>query len=162
MIWFSGVGAARRSVRKTTEPADSKSQIFHLLRLERQHARTTQTTLLGNLGRKKRYGNRSKVVENFITSARCRPFACMKLNCNSPSGVRAIYSEDDTRAGNIKKRLKEACGSDVKRQVVEFMYETASIKKRSKMQRTLAGHARVHTRKDAHFLFTSNKNVVLF
>lgn len=60
----------------------------------------------------------------------------MKLNCNSPSGIRAIYSEDDTRAGNIKKRLEEACGSDVKRQVVEFMYETVSVRKRSNMQRT--------------------------
>lgn len=77
----------------------------------------------------------------------------MKVNCNSPSGVRAIYSEDDTRPGNIKKRLKEVCGKDVKRQVVEFMYESVSIKKGSKMQRMLAGQAHAHTRKDAHFLF---------
>lgn len=67
----------------------------------------------------------------------------MKLNRSSPSGGGAIYSEDDTRAGNIKKRLEEACGRDVERQVVEFMYETVSIK-----QRTLAGHTRVHTHKD--------------
>lgn len=77
----------------------------------------------------------------------------MKVNCNSPSGVRAIYSEDDTRPGNIKKRLKEVCGRDVKRQVVEFMYESVSIKKDSEMQRMLAGQVHAHTRKDAHFLF---------
>lgn len=66
----------------------------------------------------------------------------MKQNCNSPSGIRAIYSGDDTWAGNIKNRLKEASGSDVKRQVVEFMYETVSIKKEgSKIQRTLVGYA---------------------
>lgn len=76
----------------------------------------------------------------------------MEQKCNSPSGFRAIYSGDDTWAGNIKKRLKEACGSDVKRQVVEFMYETVSIKGEGlKMQRTLVRHACVQTRKEAFY-----------
>ena len=36
-----------------------------------------------------------------------------------------IYSGDDTWADNIKKTLKEACGDDDKRQVVDFMQEKA-------------------------------------
>lgn len=102
-----------------------------------------RATLWGNMGKKKkRQENWSKAVEIFITLARGRPLACMKQNCNSPSGIRAIYSGDDTWAGNIKNRLKEASGSDVKRQVVEFMYETVSVKKEgSKIQRTLVGYA---------------------
>lgn len=40
---------------------------------------------------------------------------------NSPSGPRDIYSGDDTLAGNIKKALKEACGTAVKSQVADFM-----------------------------------------
>lgn len=129
-------------------PTDRKSQFIHLLRLEHQHVSAMQTTLSGNPGKRKRCENWSEAVAIFIRFARVGPSACMKQNCSSPGGVGAIYSGDDTWAGNIKKCLKEASGSDVKRQVVEFMYETVSIKKEgSKMQRTLVGHACVETRK---------------
>lgn len=40
-----------------------------------------------------------------------------EIGWNSPSGHRAIYSGDD----NMEKPPKEACGDDVKRQVVDFM-----------------------------------------
>ena len=148
-------------MRKTTEPADSKSHIFQLLRLERQRARTTQQHS-GELGPKKRYKNWSKAVENVITSARCRPFACMKLNCNSPSGVGTIYSEDDTRAGNIKKRLEEACGSDVKRQVVEFMQKLSLLRRAQKCRGHLQGTRMSIDGSMNISCLTSNQNVVLF
>lgn len=109
--------------------------MIHLLRLQNI---LTLESLSGKLGKKKRSENWLKAVENVITFARSRPFACMEQKCNSPSGFRAIYSGDDTWAGNIKKCLKEACGSDFKRQVVEFMYETVSFKgEGSKMQARL-------------------------
>lgn len=44
-----------------------------------------------------------------------------EIGWNSPSGYRAIYSGDDTWADNMEKPPKEACGDDVKRQVVDFM-----------------------------------------
>lgn len=44
-----------------------------------------------------------------------------KTGWKRPSSHRAIYSGDDTWASNIKKPLKEACGDNVGRQVVDFM-----------------------------------------
>ncbi len=51
-----------------------------------------------------------------------------KREYTSLTGHRAICSRDVAGVGKIKT-LKEAYGGDVKRQVVDFIEETVSIKK---------------------------------
>lgn len=67
----------------------------------------------------------------FSFFSRGRPHCMYETGWNSPSGHRAIYSGDDTWSHSIRKALKEACGDNDKRQVVDFMYETVSIKEES-------------------------------
>lgn len=84
----------------------TSSQIIHFLKPDKcLHVVTIQTEQL------------SYMDSNMVIFRRGRH----ETRGNSPCGHRAIYTGDDTWAGNIKECLKEACGSDVKRQVVDLM-----------------------------------------
>lgn len=71
------------------------------------------------------YGNRDmemslKLRKMVFFLQEAGPTQCMKQDGTNPGGHGAIYSGDDTWADSIKRRLKEACGDNVKRQVVDF------------------------------------------